>query len=254
MNLQKYISDIDTARFGFKIARINDFDIEPSLLVPALKEFDVKLIITRLSLVQIHLINQLERLGFEIKDTQVKYIFYLEKDKLPEIPVSKENLIIKDFVKEDADKIITMAKKSFTGYGHYNNNPYLKKNVVEEIYSDWVSETIKEGSKLADKILVASYNGEPAGFYAIKIEQDQHIRQATSVIAFVDEQFRNLNIMKLLMHRMVAWCREQNLTLMEHYVLLTNLPMNKIHTKLGFSIADSYVTMHHWIENDQNMA
>ncbi|OQA48351.1 MAG: hypothetical protein BWY47_01060 [Bacteroidetes bacterium ADurb.Bin302] len=45
--IDEYISQLDTQRFGFKIAKLNLFNEDTALLIDKLKEVDVKMIIIR---------------------------------------------------------------------------------------------------------------------------------------------------------------------------------------------------------------
>ena len=68
-----YISDLDTQRFGFKIARLENFNGNPRMIIEDFKKQGVKLVIARISTADISTINTLEDMGFEYKDIQLKY-------------------------------------------------------------------------------------------------------------------------------------------------------------------------------------
>ena len=85
MEIEKYLSVIDTERFGFKIAKVNDFENQPKVILNFLKNNNVKLVLTKIPLENLALINELEQLNFQIKDIQATYKFDLTKLKVNEI-------------------------------------------------------------------------------------------------------------------------------------------------------------------------
>ena len=82
MDINQYESYIDTKRFGFKTAKINNAENLTLDTFNLLKKNDFKFIISRVPSENIELINFLEDNGFRIKDIQLTYKFDLEKQEI----------------------------------------------------------------------------------------------------------------------------------------------------------------------------
>ncbi|MBS1662587.1 MAG: hypothetical protein JST68_16210, partial [Bacteroidetes bacterium] len=72
--MTNHISKIDTQRFGFDIARIDDSQtlLQPGFL-QELERHGVRLVITRIPTEKTDQINALEDMGFRVKDVQITY-------------------------------------------------------------------------------------------------------------------------------------------------------------------------------------
>ena len=78
--MKDYLSELDATRFGFKVAKINEFsefNNSPTLAIEELRKLDVKLVISRVSTSNISLVNKMEDVGFRLKDVQSTYSFDL---------------------------------------------------------------------------------------------------------------------------------------------------------------------------------
>lgn len=246
MEIEKYISVIDTERFGFKIAKVNDFENQPKVILNFLKNNNVKLVLTKIPLENLALINELEQLNFQIKDIQATYKFDLINLKTNEIGKT-EGLIIRDANPNDIPELKKIATESFNNYGHYAADNKLDVKKSNEIYSDWIARSC-EDCNVADKVLVAEYNGKIAGFLTFKIYSKDSLRYAAGGIGAVSKMYRNINLFKVLIFEGLLWGKEIGLDWEEHNVLINNYPVNKSFTKSNFYIYKTFVTMHHWIE------
>ncbi len=166
MKIENYLSKLDTKRFGFKIAKVNDFEFFRNVL-SFLKDNDVKLVLSKVSVEDLDLINKLELLKFEIKDVQVTYKYKINESGVNDFP-KNEKVVIRELEKKDIPVLQKIASHSFLNYGHYAKDNRLDKNKCNEIYSDWILRSC-EDSQVADKVFVADYMGEVAGFLTFKI-------------------------------------------------------------------------------------
>ena len=149
--MNKYISVLDTERFGFTVAKLPNTgeNIEP--ILKGLKEFNTKLVIIRIDSTNIRLLNKLEKLGFETKDVQLTYNFDLTK----EIPLHKPyEFTLRVFNSNDIPQIIRIAEISFHNYGHYAADEKLERQKCFDIYTDWAKRSCMDKS-IADEIIVA---------------------------------------------------------------------------------------------------
>jgi hypothetical protein len=71
MSFMNHISPLDTSRFGFKIAKINEPECINYETIAQLKNEGVQLIMSRIPNENIQLMNQMEKWGYRVKDVQL---------------------------------------------------------------------------------------------------------------------------------------------------------------------------------------
>lgn len=246
MDIKDYISEIDSTRFGFKIAKVHDYSNRPEELLLFLKENGVKLVLSKVDSENLKLINTLENLKFCIKDIQVTYKYTLDNYIKINLPYSTE-FIIREAQQGDISKLKKTASESFKNYGHYYADEKLNPIKCNEIYVDWLKRSF-ENIEIADKLFVAEHQGDIAGFLSFKIYNNDKFKYAAGGIGAVVEKYRNRDVFRMLTIEGLNWGKENKLDWEEHNVLITNYPVNSSFIKSGFKIYKSFVTMHHWIE------
>ncbi len=245
MKIENYISELDTDRFGFKVAKIDFFDDNIVQLIEFLKENDVKLILCKIQFEKLELINNLEAIGFRIKDIQVTYKFELNKSRILDFKMP-EGLAIRDFKDSDLSALLEIASNSFQNYGHYANDPNLDKSKCNQIYIDWINRSCFDRN-VADKVFVAEYENVVAGFLSFKTNRIKNQSYAAGGIGAVASKFRNKNVFKALTLKGIIWGQEIGLDWEEHNVLIENYPVNRSFINFGFFPYKSFVTMHNWL-------
>jgi GNAT superfamily N-acetyltransferase len=236
--MDEYISELDTQRFGFPIARVNAFSEPMERILDGLQNLGVRMVISR---VPADLINEMEQAGFRLKDIQVTYNYDLPSP--PPALDTRYGIIYRKFRPGDEDAIQRIASQAFRNYGHYAKNRELGRVDTGEIYADWARRCCA-GLVNVDRIIVAEHEDIPVGYLAFQILEDGDSRYAAGVMGAVDKKaqragvFRGINIMGL------RWALEQGLNRVEHNVLLTNYAVNKTYSGLGFRIIRSEVTLH----------
>ncbi|KTD06808.1 hypothetical protein [Legionella jamestowniensis] len=243
--MSKFLSEIDKRRFGFNVAKVDKWESSPAEFVKQLRNDNIKLVITRLPTENIALINQLENLGFQLKDTQLTYRFDLNRLTFDSMEMP-ENLELREAVEADLPLIAKLAKHSFKGYGHYANNPQLDQTKVDEIYEDWAVNSFTHPD-FADKFLVIASGNDIAGFLTFKLVNEVDKKYAKGGIGAVSAVYRNQGIFKLLNKAGLLWGKTLELDWIEHNALTTNYSVGRVFTSLGFYNAASYVTLHCWL-------
>lgn len=244
LNLEDYISRLDTQRFGFKVARVEfHSEDEVSEIVSYLNEQGFVLIITKVNCKDIHLINQLEESGFRTMDFQLAYDYYGSKSK--ENQVDQSVYPVREIERSDVPQLIQIAQDSFTGFGHYCADKRLPQDTCLEIYKDWTRNvcTIKD---FADVVFAAYDVSTPIGFFAFKKIKASNAGESTGVIGAVSAKYEGKNAFQSLILKGIEWSASKNLRLTDCRVHSTNYPVNRAFAKLGFRIVSSYITMHHW--------
>lgn len=241
MNIAEYHSALDTERFGFKIAKVNSFDFKVNDIVSELKLNGYRLILSKVNSSNIHLINELEKNGFELKDIQLTYSYDLSDP----IPLTlAEGVTIRTAEPSDQEALYNISIKSFNNYGHYSADLKLDQNKCREIYGDWIVRSFDK--KVADNIFVAVVNNQPVGFLSHKIYANEH-RYAVGGIGAVDQEFRSKDIFKSIIVSGINWAILNNCKWVEHNILVTNYAVNRSFSRLGFKASNSYITFHKWL-------
>jgi hypothetical protein len=242
--MNKYISKLDSERFGFPVAKINNIIEDPDLLLSKLKDLSVKLIIARIEFSNIPLINELERIGFRHKDAQVTFNFNL-KNKLPELNYNGFNIV--SFQDRHLSEMIKMTRISFNNYGHYFADDKLDKNKCSEIYTDWIRRCC-ENKEIADEIIVAEKKNIAIGYLAIKKHFSSDEDYISGVIGAVSPENRKLGVFRAINTESIQIASRLGAKRIENNVLITNIPVIKSFTRLGYDIIRSELTMHYWYE------
>lgn len=244
--MKQFISAIDSNRFGFRIARVDVFEPTVEAVLGELKSLDVKLVITRIQAGKIQLINELERLGFSLKDIQLTYKFEMQQmhDELKGIYSSEIDIC--EYKPEYLPQIISITKDAFNGHGHYFADNNLDRGKCLEAYVDWAINSC-EDSTIADIVYVAVLNGEVLGYLPFKLVNTAKGAFCTSTLAAVAKQHRGRNVIKMLTVKGLDWGQKKNVLWEEHKMLATNYPLSNALTSLGFRPSDTSITYHHWL-------
>lgn len=242
--MHKFISKLDSERFGFTVAKISGNIENPELIVKKLEELSTRLIIARIDFSNIKLINQLERIGFKYKDAQVTFNFNLQ-NKIPQKTQNQFSLV--SFNDRHLPEMIEMTRKSFSNYGHYFADDRLDKQKCSEIYTDWIQRCC-ENKEIADEIIVAEKDNTAIGYLAIKKYNKENDAHIAGVIGAVSPEYRKLGVFQAINIESLHLAASQKVNRLENNVLVTNFPVMKSYTSLNYSIIRSEITMHYWSE------
>jgi hypothetical protein len=246
MDLEKNIySEIDSKRFGFKVGKTDGTIFEKNIL-SELINLNYKLIIARVDFNNIELINNLEDIGFRIKDIQQTHRFNLINDLI--IPESCGDSIIREYQDEDLKEIPLLSRKCFNNYGHYFSNNHLDKTKCQDIYEDWAYNSCTN-SNIADKIFVSEFEGKINGYLSFKIHTNGDFKYAAGGMGAVDTCFRGKSIFPNLIYTGLVWGKKIGLDWEEHNTIVNNIPVNNSFIKMGFRPHNHVVTMHYWLNN-----
>ena len=242
-SMEEYISRPDSDRFGFKVARVNDYPEEPRKMVEALRQTGVRLVISRVATDDVRLINALEDCGFRLKDVQVTYSYDL--NSLPLLPADEE-VVLRDFDPGDKDSLVELTRENLKGFGHYANNEGLSFVDTGEIYSDWVRRCCEE-QEHADYIAVAEVDRRIAGFAIFKIQEHGTNGYATSLMGVVNPKNRSRGLIKKIITLGSYWAAGRGLARLEYSSQVTNIPVNRALAAHGCRIVRSETILHCWI-------
>jgi hypothetical protein len=245
-DIEKYISPLDTKRFGFKVVKSDFSETDPESAINELKKHSVVLVISRIEGKNLKLVNKLEDLGFRVKDNQLTYKYDLKNFKPNEIKLT-ENYYIREVKETDIPALMRFTEESFDGYGHYFADNKLDKKRCMEIYKDWVQRSCTD-KNTADKVFVAEIEKEAVGYLTFKIFEKNNSKYAAGGLGSVLKYYRNKSVFRAITLHGLKWGAETGLEWEEHNVLTTNTSVNKLFSDMGFRIVNSYITLHGWLE------
>ena len=244
-NIRDFLSPLDSARFGFVVAKVDDFTTGIDPLLDLFRANSVKLVISRVPSADISLLNELEDRGFRIKDTQLTYRYSLA-NKAALAPIESKDFRVRKFEPRDTDGLIRVARESFSGYGHYAADPKLDPVKCAEIYEDWARNTCRD-PKVADQIIVADKDGALIGYLSFKIKSAGNEKYAAGGMGAVSNEHRSLGVFSAIVRAGLKWGEETALAWEEHNVIAANLPVNHAFIRCGFRPSHSVVTLHAWL-------
>ena len=234
----------DTEHFGFKIASFGPK--EHSDIAPAMqfaRSQDVKLVIARCPVENGPIVQALQKTGFLLMDTLVRYHFIFGKK---ELPVDTGGIPVRPVRPEDVPSVGKIAGASFKGYGgHFHNDPKLDKGKCDELYVKWAINSCRD-KKVANEVFVADDHGEVLGFITAKKISEE---AGDGVLACVGPKAQGNGIYRSFIVKVMHWCHEEGLKRMELGPLVNNYAVQRVWQRLGFEIYASTHTFHLWLEN-----
>jgi GNAT superfamily N-acetyltransferase len=234
------ISEIDTKRFGIKIAKAN---IEDSSQIASIFQnalaLSTKLLILRCSTQNIEIAQELEKNECSICDT---LLYYRKKvtENQPLLSPSEYEVVPCDFT--DAEKIKEVATAAFANYmGHYHADSRLSLRSCNEVYIDWAINRTKEipffGVRVKNKSSII-------GFISGQLDKTASIIDVP-LLAVVPE-FQGRGIFTKLMVKMENWALQNSYKTIVYSTQLQNISVQKSLVRNGFELQKSLYTFHRW--------
>jgi GNAT superfamily N-acetyltransferase len=234
------MSAIDTARYGAEIARANDITRET---LPNVLDFchdqQVNMLIARCRTTDLPAAQEMERNGFLLMDTLVYYGFKYARTPIPE-DVGKTPIRFKR--SGDEAQVEAVARDAFQGYfGHYHADSRLSKEKADEAYVSWAVRSCVD-TAVADDVLIAGDDGV-LGFATLRMNTPQ---EGEGVLFGVAPAAQGRGIYRSFMIRAMQWVQEQGADTIVVSTQVTNIPVQKVWARLGFTMSHSFYTFHKW--------
>jgi GNAT superfamily N-acetyltransferase len=235
------LSSIDEERFGIRTARATLLSAEflPSVIEFCRKE-GVVLLIARCSSISIEAAQAMEAEGFFLTDT----LIYYEKELKSEEPPGLTTLeLIRPAEAGDRQKIIEIASEAFRGYmGHYHADPRLDREKCDEAYVSWAMRSCLS-KDVADEVLVAEKKGKVVAFATMRMNSPS---EGEGVLFAVSKEARRSGIYGCLIASGMMWCRTMGAKKMIVSTQITNMAVQKVWIRHGFSPFKALYTFHKW--------
>lgn len=244
-NLYFLESEIDSNRFGFKVAKINhkqDLTVE---IFQELKKQDFKLIISRIPGEDLQTVNFLETNGFKLMDVQLTYKFDLKKNQI-NYQYFNDQIIVREAIAKDIEALKDIASECFWNYGHYFADKKLDKEKCIEVYKDWTARAVVD-KNVAEKFFLAEFQGQILGYLFFVMRENEKGKFSSSGLGAVASAGRSQNIFSTLAINSLEWAKSEGQIWQEHNVLNINYPVNRVFSKIGMSVYKSELTFHSWL-------
>jgi ribosomal protein S18 acetylase RimI-like enzyme len=230
----------DSERFGLKIFRSMNYELNvPGILEQIMTE-DVDVAIIRIPSTALSQIHTLEKTGmpYIIADTLATYEFDLATYE--PLEMANNNIALSLATAEDHSELNFLVKETFGSYSnHYRMNPFFDNESVNEGYKDWMRSYAGENE---EKICwIVRRKGEPIAFAAYK-----YIGTAgfEGVLYGVLPRYRKRGIFRDLMINALNHAKEKDLEYMRVITQIENVAVQRIWTKLGFGLHHHDSTIH----------
>ncbi len=237
------LSAIDTERWGVQTARapLVTSDSLPSV-IRFCRANDVVLLIARCATSDLRAAQGMEREGFELMDTLVYYVRSLVKSPIPE-DIGK--VPVRPIRPGEEEGVKSVAAESFAAYyGHYHADERLDRDQCDDTYRSWAYRSCISRD-VADEVLVAHLEGSIVGFATLRVNNPQ---ECEGVLFGVAPSAQGRGIYRSFMIHGMHWSLSKKATRMVVSTQVTNIAVQKVWTRLGFELKDSYYTFHKWFD------
>lgn len=250
--VSKIYSKIDSDRFGIKVGKVTEDFLNNSNINQTIQDWKsekYELIISRIKLKYPLVINNLERIGFTMKDIQHTYYFKINDIVVNNLPLKNNLFNVREYEEKDLERLIELSRIGFNNYGHYFADNRLEKKDCLDVYSDWVINSC-EDRNVSDKILVSEEikTGKVTGYLSFK----QNIKNGESFSAggmgAVDPKYRGKGVFKDMVISGLEWGNSSGQKWQEHNTLINNIPVNRVFTSIGFKPSNHVITLHGWLD------
>lgn len=244
--MEKYISTIDTERFGFKIAKIENFTMPLVTLLKDLKTNNVKMIIGRVKSADTIKLNEMEDNGFRVMDTQLTFKYEIDKFPIKRVSAGK-SIVLREHTQIDTDEIVNIAGDAFNNYGHYFADLRLDRLKCAQIYRDWARRSCLDNN-LAKKIFVAEIDKKVVGFATFNTVGVSPLLHGVCGLGAVSTAHRGAGIYPAIINYALSWGKEAGLAWEEYSCIASNFSAARSYINSGFKPFDSFITLHCWLD------
>lgn len=234
------LSALDEERWGVRTARISG--VMASHL-PVIMEYcrvnQVTFLIARCDADQLDAVHEMERQGFLLMDTML----YLVRDMrlpLPDVPSEA----VRPVRLEEADAVSVLAEKTFRGYlGHYHADARLDTAACDAVYPSWTYRSCVS-REVADEVLILEQDSQLVGFITLQLRGNYGVVPLQGV----DPSLQGHGLGRKLISGALKWMAAHGAHQVEMCTQVTNLPSQKVWSRMGFEPSHAEYTFHKWFD------
>jgi len=195
-----------------------------------------------------------EKLGFSLMDTNVKYGIDLKRSPVQKFEGSK--LEIEGLTYEvvpcpcGLPELVDIARTSWSqtkvAIDRFHADKKLPEELADSVYTDWLENSLS--GELADYLIVPRVNGKAVGFLTLRRHEDSvgDTNIGMLVLAAVDPSMRGRNVYtNMISSGLRVLKREADIA--ETGTQVTNYPVQKAWVQLGLKQVSTTYTFHKWL-------
>jgi dTDP-4-amino-4,6-dideoxy-D-galactose acyltransferase len=229
----------DTDFFGFRIARVNPYELTPELMPVIDAWAQTEAIRCLYLLANIHdpsTTYLAEDHGFHFVDLRLTLEQKLDRGFKP--PVISP--LIHHFQPDDLPHLEAIARNSYTDSRFYYD-PGFPRERCDEFYATWIRNS-SNGSGFADVVLVAKADGLSMGYISGKC----HGTIGHIGLVGVAEQARGRSLGQALVNSLLNWFVAQGMTSVQVVTQGRNIAAQRLYQRCGFLTASLESWYHKW--------
>lgn len=233
-------SESESRRFNARIFRDKIGEIKVRDFQQNLIDNNVDIAIIRIPSEKLDLLSKLDIIGFPfiVADTLVYYDCKFDKYE----PQKIRNTDI-EFVKCNSNHsrlIEELTGRIFPNYtSHYNSNSILEKNLILEGYKEWASGYVNSEGKIA---FLVKRNGEYIGFATCS--WDNTTKSCEGVLYGVKSEHSGCGVYSDIIRFTQDYFKQLGFERMFVSTQIQNVAVQKVWAREGFSLLESYNTIH----------
>jgi ribosomal protein S18 acetylase RimI-like enzyme len=230
------MSELDSARFGYPIARANVTSVDDvRALVEHGREKRAAMIIIRVPADSWAAAQEIERVGGRLCDTLVYF------DRSLEGPLPSASSAVRPADTDDIETIVDIAAAAFAGYGgHYHVDPRLDPAAADAGYVDWARRSVNR-----DRVLVIEDEQVVAGFVTMR---DDDARSAEIMLNAIHPDHQRRGLYAALVGASLVASQDAGARRCFVSTQLWNTAVQRVWVRLGFEPATALHTFHLWLD------
>lgn len=223
-----------------------------TLAISELKKKGITHISTKADIYDITTVHALEMASFRLMDTTVIYAFDFRKSQIPEFEDQCRLRLAKS---GDEAALIRIAAISFSktriSEDRFHADPCLPEEKSDALYIEWIRNSIR--GKIADAIIVAELEGKPVGFTTIENFRARADEVGVSIgaliLSAVLPKARGRGVYTSMIRKGLEYLRPK-VDIAELGTQITNFPVQKAWSKLGFKLASGTYAFHRTLQKN----
>jgi GNAT superfamily N-acetyltransferase len=233
------LSAIDEERWGVRTARASGVTAVhlPDVLAFCRQE-KVVFLVARCAVSELRAAQMMEAQGFRLMDT----LLYYSRDLTQPLPPVPDGVRPADA--GEAEAIRALAGRAFRAYnGHYHADERLDRAACDAVYESWAYRSCLS-RQVADEVLAAAPDGQITGFITLRLNGEE----GEGPLYAVDPEAQGQGIGRALMAGALHWLKQRGARHMLMSTQVTNVPSQKVWTRLGFEPSHAEYTFHRWFD------
>jgi RimJ/RimL family protein N-acetyltransferase len=192
-------------------------------------------------------IQACEKAGFQIVDVLTTWAFEHTRRRIPEYG---NQHIIREYQPGDADVLLPLAREVYNRTpDRFHCDPYLPKHLSSDLYAEWFRNSCT--GQLADHIVVAEFDGKPAGFITLKIGDDHNllpnVRTGGIMLIATAPWASGKGICTSMLISSLKWLESQGVEVSHVGTQVNNYYVQRACAGIGFRPVKSGPSMHLWL-------